>query len=399
MNKYRINKNVILIAIALSIFSFKAVAKCSEESVNYADMLINYDTYSCYQNGDTYKNLSRSIKEYLEPIYLSTDGTLDNNTDYQRISENSLNAAILIYESAKRAVDNDAVQLIEPLISESINQLTSRANKAAIVPPPNNWYKPVWIQGGQAWAALIKNLVNNNCVDINSSANSCEALYRETVEALHYVVAMRDVVYYYLDKESRDKLKEIKDKNALWNHYISGYQFQYPWELMLNNCYHNPKFHQIDNSFNKTQCFIPIYGNIKVRRFLQQQPDESFVSPPDSRWIYLHPNVGLYYSDDQSEGDNFSPAITFQWIGSYFNILDEDGERPWGVSLTSVIADLPDSDNHGVGLMFHYRDWGLAVTDHGGDVVYTLNINLLEKFKSLSNSYKNYDGSTSRLTD
>ena len=54
------------------------------------------------------------------------------------------------------------------------------------------------------------------------------------------------------------------------------------------------------------------------------------------------------------------------------------------MSLVSVVADLPDQDNHGFGVMGHYRNWSLAVTDHGGDAVVTLNLNLMELIQGAS---------------
>ena len=85
-------------------------------------------------------------------------------------------------------------------------------------------------------------------------------------------------------------------------------------------------------------------------------------------------------------------ALVMQWLGYLrWDGYDEKTGKmnnAYGISLVSTFADLATSDNHGFGVMGHYRHYGLSVTRHGDDWVVYLNLDLL---KGLQDTEKRID--------
>lgn len=375
---------------------------------DYEARLFNYWTSNCYVNEKTYRHLSATLKQELVPT-----------GNYLKRTEVTLGAINTARQESTRLTSDlaDAIQAINSALQEqaatSFTVLNDLPDKSSKISNLANWSRATWTPnqpGNQTWEAVKTTLKENNCLAVPQSRD-CDRTYADALAASGLLFAMRDITAYYLQPATDMRLNEYRLNVARWDDYLTAMQFQYPWELLLNYCYDNPRYVQKygDEANGKNQaiprwkCFVPIWGTLVARKHLHNKPDIGFVSPPNRRWIFLHPEVSAIYAGDQSSGDKYSLALNFEWIGRYFYRYDNTTGRiknPVGLSIVSTIADLPGSNNHGLGLMVHYRNLGLSVTRHSGDTVIGLNLNLLKAFEDLeSNTVGKLKGKFERLTD
>ncbi len=113
--------------------------------------------------------------------------------------------------------------------------------------------------------------------------------------------------------------------------------------------------------------------------------------PPVRQYFALRPNVILMYHDGAPQGDQFVPGISLEWVG--VNWWDESPIGiPFGFSVTSVYADVPEVDRTiGTGLTFHFdNNLTIGWARHGDENSYQVSADLLQLFKDTQSRFDDY---------
>jgi hypothetical protein len=113
----------------------------------------------------------------------------------------------------------------------------------------------------------------------------------------------------------------------------------------------------------------------------------------------LRPNIILQYHDGAPKGDQFKPGLSIEWAG--FNYWDESRLGfPFGLSITSVYADMPDVDTVGTGLTFHINNsLTFGWVKHGSNDTFHVSAALLQLVQQKQQKFDNYKKRFESLVD
>jgi hypothetical protein len=211
----------------------------------------------------------------------------------------------------------------------------------------------------------------------------CDAIYIDAVRlADHTYAASAVIAKLHLPTRADFRARAIRRSEA-WNAYFYEAQFQYWWELVANKyldakCPHGPN------------AFIAPLIHKRCERPLRDSWGNpiGFREPPDYKATLLHPDIGLMYIDGEPKGDRFKPAIVIQAFGyEWWDWKDAKIENRKGISLAIAAADNNEIDGLGYGLQFRWNGYAIAVTDHGGTLAVTLNLDLTKYLATTSPKY------------
>lgn len=229
------------------------------------------------------------------------------------------------------------------------------------------------------------------------SANYMECRERAapTWAAMAFVHYMHKLAVEAGKSGRQDYIARSDKRLARWERYLDAQSFQYPWELTANYCLHT---HAVEGWLKHAGCFVPGLNGVIARNAMEAQPPTGWRDVPTSRLILLHPEIGISYANNASDGEQVEPSLVFEWVGvmgwSWNNdwaAADDDvfdcplNLCPVGIALTSVYADRADVDDLGHGVTLHFRNFALSATRHdeavGGTTwMLTLSANLSELF-------------------
>jgi hypothetical protein len=116
------------------------------------------------------------------------------------------------------------------------------------------------------------------------------------------------------------------------------------------------------------------------------------VGPPKRQWFMLRPNMILQYNDGAPKGDQFKPGVSVEWAG--FNYWDDSPLGfPFGLSVTSVYADMPDVASVGTGLSLHINNsFTIGWAKHGSDDSFHVSADLLQFVQDKQQQFDKYTG-------
>lgn len=118
------------------------------------------------------------------------------------------------------------------------------------------------------------------------------------------------------------------------------------------------------------------------------------VGPPSRQWFFLHPRIVYEHLPDAPDGFETKPGIVLEIVGvNYWQKEDSPLPLPFGVSLASSFVDRPDTDDVGIGLMFHFDNrYSLGVSQYGsGETGFYFTVDLLNAIndkRKLFSAYK-----------
>ena len=152
------------------------------------------------------------------------------------------------------------------------------------------------------------------------------------------------------DKRVQEIAAGYSSSHEQWKSYLSDTGFQYPWELTYNRARR---------------------GGFKEIATLKPAPT--------SRYILLHPTVAIAHSDESPDGEQVRVMGVLKVYGyKWWSYKGDRASNVWGISGTLNVADMPDVDDEGYGVMLEYNQYALGWSDHGGDNVISLSIDLGE---------------------
>ncbi len=257
---------------------------------------------------------------------------------------------------------------------------------------PSRW-QPGASEMEDEWHLLQVSLQASGCIDKVSV--SCEPVFSAYLENARYLAAMKIVSDFVLAGPAAADIARQETLRKQWRSYLEDQQFQFWWELSANYCLFNPRYTKPPPAWKRVACFVPGLSGTLARRWAGESAATGWVSPPSQRVVYLHPDVGFMYAQNQPDGTSSQPALVMQWLGLLWWDGYEAGGRmydAYGVSIVSTIADLPESDSVGIGLMAHVRNYGLAVTRHSDDWAVYLNFDLLGRARDTEQQVRSIAG-------
>ncbi|PLW67753.1 hypothetical protein [Pseudohalioglobus lutimaris] len=192
---------------------------------------------------------------------------------------------------------------------------------------------------------------SNGCSTKTVGDTDCDEMFQEEfLPVLEY----QSVVYKQLVPAANNQPAEEIETNYAsshkkWKSYLSDTGFQYPWELAFNR-----------------------WKRGGIQEIAQRE------EAPTSRYIIAHPSVALAYSDESPDGDKVQAVAVMKVLGyKWWQFNGDKAENVWGVSAVAAIGDFAEVDDDGYGLMFEYNKFALAWTDHGGESVFSLSVDLV----------------------
>jgi hypothetical protein len=180
--------------------------------------------------------------------------------------------------------------------------------------------------------------------------SACDRVFdREFLPVLEF----QSVMHSQVRPAANQKPAEViaADYSALherWKSYLSDTGFQYPWELTLNRKFRG--------------------GFEEVAR----REDA-----PTSRYIVAHPTLAVAYSDASPDGSQTRLMGVVKIVGyKWWKYSGRRAKNVWGISATATLADLPEVNDTGIGIMVEYDQFAIGWSSHGGDSVVSLSLDL-----------------------
>ena len=173
---------------------------------------------------------------------------------------------------------------------------------------------------------------------------------RQQLRALEHGAVGLYVVSKVVEALTKHSAEEIRKADLAlhqkWGSHLFSGMFSYPWELAFNHCFNKPD---------------------------RDTGNEGTPEPPDGRWIFLHPDVGLIFTRFRQlrASDELDLALTllpigYQWSGKF----DSDKGKypnPFGVSLATAWKSTEGAQDYGAGVAIHYRGYTVNAIKFGGD--------------------------------
>ncbi|WP_322003280.1 hypothetical protein [Marinobacter alexandrii] len=202
--------------------------------------------------------------------------------------------------------------------------------------------------------------------------DACKAKFEVTCEELlkEYRRAFIQYKSAYSKLTTQRALDQIEVLSQNWRDFILSARSQTLWDLGLTTKLESAHFKQ---------------GYL--------------VGPPRKQWFFLHPNVIYEHLSDAPDGFQTKPGIALEVIGiNYWRKGDSPFYWPFGVSLTSSFVDRPESDDVGIGLMFHVDNrYSLGASHYGGGKTgFFLTIDLLN---AINDKRKFFEGYRDQMLD
>lgn len=217
-----------------------------------------------------------------------------------------------------------------------------------------------WDMDSDVWNQTVFQPLISNCnLSISEKINQeCYVYFKNKIwpQAATIKIVHSDVIASLRMTELEKEILISDMRLKQWDSYFYHTQFQYPWELAFNFA--------ADGGFSAS--------------FLDREP-----AIPNSKWILLHPDVGLSLINDGIDGNEMMPSLTLQWFGiQKWSWKKEKASNAWGMAITSVLTDIAGEDDFGHGVSFLYDKYSLTATRHSGELVITFNLNLGELLNS-----------------
>lgn len=318
---------------------------------------------ACRRSRSGYLRLAKAIQQDFIAKQISI-GWAQAGTDAAAAVEKSL---VAIRPSTR--IDSAQLATLYTFTADQLNLAATDWND------PKYWGTDFWKispsvpDPGAPWPRVNKLLTGVGCGNKMVSSAICGSQYREAGVLINHILVMHDVVEAYLSDVRQRVISDTSINYTGWNSYFDATQFQYPWELGINYFFDAKFSHEQERD---------LYGNPIGLRI-----------PRSGRWIALHPDVGVSYFDDEPNGDRFAVSLLFEWIGYQWTGLSDKSKVKWpiGIGIVSTWSDTKVIDSSGLGLMLHYKRFGIAVTSNHGDLGITLNFNLFRAFQNNESKY------------
>ena len=352
-----------------------------------------------YLAADCYIKNSAGQPNPVYAAYVEVDlYTGDITPSQSRVTENTRNALLFLRQKIGSEIDNSAPPLFRENATRMLERLRrasaqlARAEEAGQVvdgQESGEWNRYVWTikdnSRDSVWRELLISYDKSGCLSRRPKQDeACDKEYQALLTLLPFMQRMKETVDYYLSVATSDFIYQQQRRYAMWHSYLQDGLFQYPWELTINYCVSHPE-RKGESGWRSIGCYVPIYSHKLLARASARSPDAGWAEPPNQRVIFMHPSVGFAYNRKQPAGNQFSPSLVMQWYGRYFwSDYDRRGriKNPMGVSVVSAYADLAGANDLGHGLMFFYRQYGLAVTKHSDEYQVFFGLNLLQSVAS-----------------
>jgi hypothetical protein len=221
-------------------------------------------------------------------------------------------------------------------------------------------------------------LVSESCDEVR--IRQCDVEFAHAIIIVESINLVTAVITRYTSEFRNNVLIDRKVRGASWDSYYQDLAFQYPWEMVVNNWV----LDYYDDRAAKD-------GNLN-----------GFLPLPNSKIIFLHPDVNLIYADNAA--DEYDLTVTVEAIGFERFKFNKRGKvkDSWGLSLLAAYfprTDRPES-SWTAGLMFRYDGYSIGVTDNHGDTGIVFNIDLSQRlFEVSENSRRDIDEFRSRVSE
>lgn len=225
---------------------------------------------------------------------------------------------------------------------------------------------------------LIKLIENTGCdVEAENGGAVCDLAYSYGANIV-FLGYMMEEVNTRLWKEDRKAISKFYEENhQSWNVYVRQQPIMWPWESLGNRLIRSwvgCEGYRY-GSDQRVKCYPVDENNNAIGRAVQ----------PSTRYFLFHPEPVISTLPDESDGDKIKVGLAMQWFGAmHTRVAGSKLEKPFGLSLVSVVSDNPSVKKVGHGLMFNWGNAGLSITDHGGDLVYSITLDLLSLIKEKS---------------
>ena len=345
---------------------------CTMEGKSYAERLEAYAS----THTDCLRKLPTSKKMAIEQHrVLSSVGSIE--------SEGARKLAILAiteyFDSHRDANFKGAIPLVSAAKSQGEGELEFNANR--------------WVVGANG--TLYEALVNPFLNACSQTSESCDTEFVSVRDSLAFIDRVKTLTDSKSASVLKGELSKMDRRIAYWDAYLDEQQFQYFWELSTNYCMDYPDFSRLE----KLQCFVPILAGLKAQRARDKAPQQGWGEIPTTRWIFLHPEIGIAVSQGEEDGSEVQPSLIFEWIGIKRWKWNGDWKKdtdsayacrwglcPIGMSIVSQYADLASHKDLGHGASVHFKNFAISATHHEGerggseDWVISLNLNLSKLF-------------------
>ena len=376
--------------ILLNFFAMSAgAAECDLVNGPYSERLSLFVSQSCYDKIAEFSSLRNRVRAETADNSAKADARYTKALQVMTFLQAELSALGELEERTPAAREH-AKEIVSRIRAASL-ELGEVQDGDLSWNDADQWMVNKWEPGAGTsdteWFLLKDSLFATGCYPVppTDRESQCNNLLSDYMTNARYILAMDIVSDYVLTIPARERIERKEYLHRQWSSYFDDQQFQFWWELNANYCLFNPRLPGDIGTLKKSVCLIPIVGPLVARRWSQQTADTGWVAPPNKRFVYLHPDIGFVYVGAEPNGNAFSPALVMQWLG----YLRWDGyaagtgkmENAYGVSIVSTYADLVGSKSVGIGLMGHYRQYGLSVTRHGDEWAVFLNLNLMKGFQ------------------
>lgn len=118
------------------------------------------------------------------------------------------------------------------------------------------------------------------------------------------------------------------------------------------------------------------------------------VGPPGRQWFFLHPNIVYEHLSTAADGFETEPGVGLEVVGiNWWEKGNSPIYYPFGVSLTTTFIDRPDTNDLGVGLMFHINNrFSIGWANYSGDDSIYVSADLLSLFNDKREVFGEYRG-------
>jgi hypothetical protein len=261
----------------------------------------------------------------------------------------------------------------EPTRNKARTRVQETLNGVKSTVPPGNWpVAPVdWEWSAAAQLRVVEGLtldedLQRECAS-TAPPDRCATALKSANQWLTLSNLMQRGLALY-SKEYTDAVKAYADRRVkMWHAYRDEALPQYPWEYLLNSAV-----------MKSTDRRPRVNGN-----------PVGYEQIPTSQIIFLHPGVSLEWRDAKGEtqDDNVKPALYVELFGINRWDYDEAGNMRGGkgISLMVSYANRNGKQSTGYGVMFHSRltkQFTLGITRADGEMVYLVNVDLAEYFKT-----------------
>jgi len=167
-----------------------------------------------------------------------------------------------------------------------------------------------------------------------------------------------------------------------------------PYRSAYNNAFEDKNSQLLDDLSRRWDSFLEVsksqtFLEVILTTYLNGShfKKNHLVGPPDYQIIALHPQLVYTHLKDGPDGASDKMGLAVEWFG----VNAWNWKIPVGISCASTYVDSALIKNRGNGVMLHFfNHYALGWSDHGGEKVYYVTIDLLKLYEDKKSQYQKY---------